>query len=108
VFESIEESGPRARLRTLALTAGGCRLAAEAYVAVIPMVAAVPRWLFETVRAVLLAGAVVGLVGGVAVTAMALTRGERLAPAALWLALLLLAVGLCAWTWAGMTFAWRV
>ncbi len=105
MFE-IQPTRPRDRLRALALGVAAAWLGAQAYFTAIPLLAAVPRWLFESARALLLLGALIGFAGG----AVVLWSGRRQLGAgeALWIALLAVAVLACAWTWAGMTFAWRL
>jgi hypothetical protein len=101
VFESFEESALPGRLRALALGVLAAYLAAQAYFTAIPLLSSVPRWLFEGVRLILLAGAAAGLLGGAALC----WRHRRALgwDAAGWLLALAAGTGLCAWTWAGMS-----
>lgn len=105
MFE-IQPTRPSDRLRALTLAAAAAWLGVQAYFTAIPLLPAVPRWLFESARALPLLGALAGLVGA----GLVLWRGRSQlgASEALWSALLALAVLACAWTWAGMTFAWRL
>lgn len=105
MFE-IQPTRPSDRLRALTLGAAAAWLGVQAYFTAIPLLPAVPRWLFESARALPLLGALAGLCGGLAVAWRG--RGQLRAAEALWLVLLALAVLACAWTWAGMTFAWRL
>lgn len=101
MFESFEEPALPGRLRALVVGVFAMYLAAQLYFTAIPLLPAVPRWLFEGVRLILLAGAAAGLLGGAALC----WRHRRTLgwDAAGWLLALAAGILLCAWTWAGMS-----
>jgi hypothetical protein len=90
LFTSFQEPDLASRARALAGLPGGTFLLSQLYFTLYPLLAGVPRWLFESVRAVLLAGALGGLAGILYLGARGLhesRRGIRAGwRAALWLA----------------------
>lgn len=89
------------RLRGLAVVPGAAYLLCEGYFSLIGWLSSVPRWLFESVRLLLLAGAAAGLAG--AVVLVWRRRAEWSWGAAGWLGVVAVASLLCAWTLAGMS-----
>ena len=63
VFTSFQEPDLASRARALALLPGGAFLLSQLYFSLYPLLETVPRWLFEGVRVVLLAGALGGICG---------------------------------------------
>jgi hypothetical protein len=63
VFTSFQVPDLASRARVLAGVPGGAFLVSQLYLTLYPLLEEVPRWLFELVRLVLLAGAVGGLAG---------------------------------------------
>ena len=98
----VEEPALHERLRAVTLWTFAAWVLTQLYFSSIPMLPGVPRWLFEGVRLLLVAGAVGGAGGAVLVL---LRHKERVrAHAAVWLLALAVGVLLCAWTFARMTF----
>ena len=73
MFTSFEEPDLAARARGLVWAPGGAYLLAQIYFTLYPLLLTVPRWLFETVRIVLL----LGTGGGIAGILYILYRGTR-------------------------------
>jgi hypothetical protein len=119
VFSEFRAPDLAARLRAAAVWPLGAYLLAQLYFTLYPLLAEVPRWLFESVRVDLLAGLAGGLAAG-----LSAAHGERDdggdhedrqeprprlgLPAAGWLMALAGGLLLCGWTLAGMSFPWMV
>src|SRR5436305_6816112 len=111
VFSAFQEPDLAARLRTAALWPLGAYLLAQTYFTLYPLLAQVPRWLFEAVRVDLGMGLGAGLgvlLGGLSRRADPEARRRFDLPAAGWLAALAGGLLLCGWTLAGMSFPWMV
>lgn len=94
------------RLRALALAPGAAFLLCQVYFSSFDWFAPVPRWLFESVRLLLLAGTAAALIG--APVLLVRRRREWTWAAAGWLGVLAVATLLCAWTLAGMSLPFLV
>jgi len=101
VFSAFSAPSLTDRLRALCLVPLAAFLLAEGYFSAIPWLPAVPRWLFEAVRLLLLAGALGGLLGGGALAWR--RRAEVGWAAAAWLGLVAVLALLCGWLLAGMS-----
>jgi hypothetical protein len=109
VFSDFREPDLSARLRAAAAWPLGAYLLAQLYFTLYPLLVQVPRWLFETVRADLLGGFVLGLALGLRLAVERRPHRRRFdLPAAGWLAALAGGLLLCGWTLAGMSFPWMV
>jgi hypothetical protein len=64
VFTSFQEPDLASRARALVAVPAGAFLLTQIYFSLYPLLTTVPRWLFETVRLVLLLGTVGGIAGG--------------------------------------------
>ncbi len=94
------------RLRGLVLAPGAAYLLFQVYLSLYDLFIPVPRWLFEAVRLLLLAGAAIPLIG--ASLLLIRRRQEWTWAAAGWLGVLAVATLLCAWTLAGMSVPFLV
>jgi len=65
VFTSFQEPDLASRARALAVLPVGAFLLTQLYFSLYPLLATVPRWLFEGVRVLLLLGTLGGIAGGV-------------------------------------------
>jgi hypothetical protein len=113
VFSEFRAPDLAARLRAAAVWPLGAYLLAQVYFTLYPLLAAVPRWLFETVRADLLVGLAAGLAAGLRLTLGGRPQRQDTGrpfdlPATGWLVALAAGLLLCGWTLAGMSFPWRV
>lgn len=101
MFTSFQDPDLASRARVLAGVPGGAFLLSQLYFTLYPLLTEVPRWLFELVRLVLLAGAVGGLAG---VCYLGLRYRRQLGwRAALWLALDLAGALVCGFFLFGMS-----
>lgn len=105
MFSDFRAPDLAARLRTAAAWPLGAYLVAQTYFTLYPLLAGVPRWLFEGVRIDLLVGVLAGVSSGLAgaFAADPPVEGPRL-PAFGWLAALIVGLLLCGGTLAGMSF----
>jgi hypothetical protein len=94
------------RLRGLAIAPWAAYLLCQVYFSLYDWFVPVPRWLFESVRLLLLAGAAAALVG--APIFLIRRRHEWTWAAAGWLGVLAIAALLCAWTLMGMSVPFLV
>jgi hypothetical protein len=85
MFTSFEEPDLAARARGLAGLPGGAFLLAQIYFTLYPLLTTVPRWLFETVRIVLLLGTAAGMVSILYLSYRGLRDRQWTWGAALWL-----------------------
>ncbi len=119
MFAEFRAPDLAARLRAAAAWPLGAYLLAQLYFTLYPLLAEVPRWLFESVRVDLLAGLAGGLISGLSAArperddrddpgARQEPRPRLGLPAAGWLAALAGGLLLCGWTLAGMSFPWMV
>ena len=104
--DTFRESTLSERLRGLAVLPGAAFLLCQVYFSLIGLLTAVPRWLFESVRILLLAGAAAGLVGTVVLVWR--HRAGWSWGAAAWLGVVVAASLLCAWILAGMSVPFLV
>jgi drug/metabolite transporter (DMT)-like permease len=107
VFTSFQDPDLASRARTVAGVPGGAFLLTQIYFTLYPLLSAVPRWLFEGVRTILLTGTVGGLAGILFLIWHGLRRrreSDQLdGRAAFWLALALGGVLACGFVLFGMS-----
>ena len=96
MFTSFQDPDLASRARALAGVPAGAFLFTQVYFTLYPLLTAVPRPLFETVRVVLLLGTGIGLAGVLYLVAQGLRDGRQWSSrAAFWLALDLAAASAC-------------